>query len=193
MINPVLGGLSSIHFHRALYIHIYIYILYVYIRYIYIYIHHYSIYPIMFGFPLCTHGSSDDHKPSVPCFDHGTRGLFFYLYFPLKMDGHDAMNPLLMNMTEYDQIFIDQKTQLHAIFPLKIDTTFSQDISMNPIESIHFQRSTTIFPFGALASRDQAMITEQNTALSLGVDVKLVVHQEDEQDRQVRGTFRLWM
>ena len=33
------------------------------------------------------------------------------------------------------------------------------------------------------------MITEQNTALSLGVDVKLVVHQEDEQDRQVR----LWI
>lgn len=30
----------------------------------------------------------------------------------------------------------------------------------------------------------KAMITEQNTALSLGVDVKLVVHQEDEQDRQ---------
>jgi len=73
-------------------------------------------------------------------------------------------------------------------------TTFSQDISMNPIESINFQRSTTIFPLGSLASRrDQAMITEQNTALSLGVDVKLVVHQEDEQDRQVRGTFRLWM
>ncbi|CAK9046732.1 Hypothetical protein SCF082_LOCUS26265, partial [Durusdinium trenchii] len=30
----------------------------------------------------------------------------------------------------------------------------------------------------------KAMITEQNTALSLGVDVKLVNHQEDEQDRQ---------
>ena len=30
----------------------------------------------------------------------------------------------------------------------------------------------------------KAMISEQNTALSLGVDVKLVVHQEDEQDRQ---------
>lgn len=32
----------------------------------------------------------------------------------------------------------------------------------------------------------EAMISEQNTALSLGVDVKLVVHQEDEQDRQAR-------
>ena len=30
----------------------------------------------------------------------------------------------------------------------------------------------------------KAMIMEQNTALSLGVDVKLVNHQEDEQDRQ---------
>ena len=35
------------------------------------------------------------------------------------------------------------------------------------------------------------MITEQNTALSLGVDVKLVVHQEDEQDRQVDCGY-LW-
>lgn len=97
-------------------------------------------------------------------------------------------------MTQYDQIFIDQKTQLHAIFPFpKINDIFPR-YSMNPTESINFQRSTTIFPLGSLASRrDQAMITEQNTALSLGVDVKLVVHQEDEQDRQVRGTFRLWM
>ena len=35
----------------------------------------------------------------------------------------------------------------------------------------------------------EAMISEQNTALSLGVDVKLVVHQEDEQDRQA---LRVW-
>ena len=41
----------------------------------------------------------------------------------------------------------------------------------------------------------EAMISEQNTALSLGVDVKLVVHQEDEQDRQARpdrSLRRIW-
>ena len=38
----------------------------------------------------------------------------------------------------------------------------------------------------------KAMIMEQNTALSLGVDVKLVNHQEDEQDRQARGILSRW-
>lgn len=38
----------------------------------------------------------------------------------------------------------------------------------------------------------KAMIMEQNTALSLGVDVKLVNHQEDEQDRQARGFLSRW-
>ena len=56
---------------------------------------------------------------------------------------------------------------------------------------MNFQRS--ISPKFQPLHIDQAMISEQNTALSLGVDVKLVVHQEDEQDRQVRLWISVWM